>query len=202
MLGRGVASALFVGATTAALSPSQALTLPAGTAVGDLAVFFVPYAGPGNIGAGWARITPANWPTFGYQNNIYYKTLDASDIASPPTLSSQGSSVVICHVYRGASTVTLKTSTEAVGGSSLSMTGYAKGPTHRGCVMFMADRDNPTTSNWSAPSGYVTRGATINNGSFGGTSADVLNNAYVGGNGVVGGSTTGTGRYGHMLELT
>ncbi len=154
--------ATFVGITLLALSSGSAsLTLPAGAAIGDVAIVFTEYdntSAGSNVttSTGWAK-SSRNW---GYDASVHIKRLDATDItAGFVGLSNvQNGGVAAVMLYRGAAGATIKTDqgTTASDGPSLALTGFTKSAYCTGIVAVVSDRDTDVTI--TKPTGWNDRG--------------------------------------------
>jgi hypothetical protein len=103
-----------IGYTSAAGLSGGAITFPAGTAPGDLAIVF-----GSNTGASFSA-----WAVDTYNSlRTHTKVLDASDIASPPG-SLNGTYLVV--IYRGAKVATRRTQASYSGTTTMTQAGFTK----------------------------------------------------------------------------
>lgn len=143
---------LFVG-KAGFLTASGAITWPDEAVAGDLAITFS--AGSGYMSAsGWTQIQGGQiYPT---QFSCYlHKVLSAGDITSPPSFTLPTYGAMCCIVYRGPTTVELKSTTRNATGSSIVVAGFEKTADSKVVLGTVVDRD--TQGPFAIPTGFSNR---------------------------------------------
>lgn len=125
---------------------ATAVTKPSGAAVGDIVFVLGTYdaaatlATPG--GAAWQTHTATWAASFGYTSRIWWKVLDATDIANPWNFSSSCAYECVAYQSNGANRVTLKQHMDTASGvNSFTWNSFVKSATHAGLVCVVDDRE-------------------------------------------------------------
>lgn len=197
----------FVGASVSDLtSTSQVLAIPGTEAVGDLCFVCVAAYGSDTItitsgsGGAWTKST-VNFFAGGYYGSVLYRTLTAGDVGANITVNTpNGDSSCVIGVYRGATTVAVK-STVADGGSDPLLTGFTKNAACKGILTFVLGRDY--TNNPSPPGTFASRAGPGNFQYFLSELADITNPSnYTNGTDVTWTGVGATANAGWLIELT
>lgn len=173
MLGKGMmvpqpqAISFRASATTSA---SATISKPAGVAVGDLVI--ITATDPtslGNISTASGDTWTANeiiWTTsgLGYKSRIWWKFLNATDVANSWTHSGGAKDFgAVAWIATGASAVVVKSTTNGAGSTtSFDLAGYTTAVS-RGTISVISDRD---ASAATVPSGFTSRFAAVLNTSW------------------------------------
>jgi hypothetical protein len=153
--------------------------------------------------AGFTRITHDTSWFFG-DMNVYWKTLNSTDIASGHTVTTaNGGGIIEAAVYRGGNTVTaVIVPTFTVGGTHLNvMGGFGKNAASKSIVSYCVDFDTGNTNAY--PADWITRRAGAPGAAFRITLTDIKPLKYANGSSVTVNSTPSTsGTACQMLEIT
>lgn len=141
---------------------SSRVTKPSGVAVDDIVLVWAHYIPTGTTlttvsGAAWAR-TELAWAAHGYKSVLFWKKLDAADVANFWDLSATASEGLNSVAYQsnGATTVTVKSTTaNPINREELDLAAFTPDPLSRGVASFFADRDSGSTP--TGPSGFTSR---------------------------------------------
>lgn len=151
-------------------SSQATVTLPGGTSVGDLVVFYIAIDAPtfgGTSGGSW---------TTGLANKLYWKKL--VDLGSITFTGAGPGTAWLAAVYRGASAVgnVTTTSPTAASGGNLTLTGITRSNGCKGliaCVGTNSGADGASTYAMTSPAGAF-RGRQGGTGAAAGTSVGAL----------------------------
>lgn len=199
-----VMAAQFVGAANNnGGAASQAVTFPGSPVATDFAIImcwagFSDTASISGGAGGWTKST-ITWTNYGYYSSIFYKALASGDLAGV-TVNNGGNSPIVVMVYRGPTTLAVKSTNTGATGSTLALTGFTKNASCKGVVTIVHDRD--PVGGFSPPGTFTSR--TISAYVFfAAGSADILTPAnYTNGTTVTWtGFSTGTDQVGWLIEL-
>jgi len=152
----------YVGAVNLTLN-NGAISWPAGTAVGDMAIIGSVCNNTTNSWSnisGWTNDVYDTITAGGPSNNymrVYSKILEASDLSTPPSWAGGTTgSGIFGVVYRGGTQINMRQNVGSVGGSSVGVTGFSKSVGSSRIMSLFLDR---TTSGaiGVAPTGWGLR---------------------------------------------
>ncbi len=126
---------------------STSVAKPAGLAVGDLVVVLASFDGATSMntvgGSAWG-VSTNNWPaSYSYTSSVFYKVLDANDVANAWTINASVMTQIAVYQPNGANRISVKSSTDTGGGvGSFNTPTYAPSASHAGAVIIVCDRDD------------------------------------------------------------
>lgn len=152
----GAAVTTFVGADVVD-GAALAISWPSGTQAGDAAIICV----VGNGAPSWSNFS--GWATDvngGVVSTVslwycYSKILSAGDVSTPPSYTGATAGGYIVAVYRGATSITFKTSLASDAGSDAALSGFVKAALSSRVVTAICDRD--PGNDMTEPSGFTQR---------------------------------------------
>ncbi len=182
LLGPGQAGVIGATYTASGGSGAVAVTMPAGSAPGHLALIFCENFSSAPAATGWALITPTV-SAFTEGMWVLWKVLTAGDVSGGASVSNGVSgSITSCLVYAGPSAVAQKAYVEGASAASLSLTGFTKAAASQLIVAHIADRDTSnSTDTIAAPAGWTSHKFPLLTGPYGSVTAEILPALYTNG---------------------
>jgi hypothetical protein len=132
----------------------QTLTLPAGSAAGDLALVTASTNSSAWSLTGGTTIRSGNYGA-GYPYGIFFKILTAADLLSGLSLGGNTTGAFHVVVFRNVTSAANKGATQGNAGvTNPSSPGFVKNPNHKGTVSVFITRSAPATPTLDPPQGW------------------------------------------------
>ena len=146
----------FIGASTISSANSGNISYPTGTAVGDICIVSL-CGSPSFGGSGtWTTAINGNGSMAGVSTlYVYTRILQGGDISSPPSFTNSTGALGVL-VWRGGTSISLKTGPTTGTASNLTLTGFVKDAACKGIIIAGYDRTG-SIGVTTVPSPFVKR---------------------------------------------